>query len=201
MAGDQSSGTINNEYGNKLLNGEGLLHLVGTIKTEISNAGGGGATYTAGDGIEIDENNVIGRKGGTTPLFALLRLLLCGGNAQNQRQSEASGAQTWLNDTSVLLNTSNLENHIANLNAYGMTYITSCMSDTIFNIVNAMGDDGNTSFKFQKASYDTTSRTVKVFSTTASKANNYNIVGSYISNQPTLVIFDKTKPYGSFYRW
>ena len=30
-----------NEYGNKLLNGEGLLHLVGTIKTEISNAGGG----------------------------------------------------------------------------------------------------------------------------------------------------------------
>lgn len=58
MAGDQST-IIGNEYGNKLLNGEGLLHLVGTIKTEISNAGGGGATYTAGDGIEIDANNEI----------------------------------------------------------------------------------------------------------------------------------------------
>lgn len=63
MAGDQPT-TPNNEYGNKLLNGEGLLHLVGTIKTEISNAGGGGggATYTAGNGIDIDENNTIEMK-------------------------------------------------------------------------------------------------------------------------------------------
>lgn len=58
MAGDQQPIT-SNEYGNKLLNGEGLLHLVGTIKTEISNAGGGGATYTAGRGIKIDANNEI----------------------------------------------------------------------------------------------------------------------------------------------
>ena len=65
MAGDQSPGTVSNEYGNKLLNGEGLLHLVGTIKTEISNAGGGGgggATYTAGNGISIDANDSINVK-------------------------------------------------------------------------------------------------------------------------------------------
>ena len=58
MAGDQQS-IASNEYGNKLLNGEGLLHLVGTIKTEISNAGGGGATYTAGRGIEIYDDTEI----------------------------------------------------------------------------------------------------------------------------------------------
>lgn len=43
-----------NEYGNKMLNGDGLLHLVGTIKTEIANAGG--TEYLAGDGISIETN-------------------------------------------------------------------------------------------------------------------------------------------------
>lgn len=46
-----------NEYGNKMLNGDGLLHLVGTIKAEIANAGG--TVYTAGTGISISEDGVI----------------------------------------------------------------------------------------------------------------------------------------------
>ena len=73
MAGDQQPIT-SNEYGNKLLNGEGLLHLVGTIKTEISNAGGG-ATYTAGNGIKIDANNEISSYPVDTTTGLLMSLL------------------------------------------------------------------------------------------------------------------------------
>ena len=50
-------------YDGKILNGEGLLHLVGTIKAEIGEGGGsGGTTYTAGEGIDIT-NNVISTTG------------------------------------------------------------------------------------------------------------------------------------------
>jgi len=44
--------------------------------------------YTAGDGIDIDNNGVISRGDGATPFFVLLRLLLNGGNSQNNRQLE-----------------------------------------------------------------------------------------------------------------
>lgn len=43
----------------KVLNKEGLLELCSQIKTEIANNSGGGASYTAGRGIDIDENNII----------------------------------------------------------------------------------------------------------------------------------------------
>ena len=44
----------------KVLNKEGLLELCSQIKTEIANnSGSGGSSYTAGDGISIDANNVI----------------------------------------------------------------------------------------------------------------------------------------------
>lgn len=47
----------------KVLNKEGLLELCSQIKTEIANNSGGGASYTAGNGIDIDSNGVINRTG------------------------------------------------------------------------------------------------------------------------------------------
>lgn len=46
----------------KVLNKEGLLELCSQIKTEIANNSGGGSSYTAGDGINIDSNGVINRE-------------------------------------------------------------------------------------------------------------------------------------------
>lgn len=43
----------------KVLNKEGLLALCSQIKTEIANNSGGGASYTAGLGININSNDVI----------------------------------------------------------------------------------------------------------------------------------------------
>lgn len=43
----------------KVLNKEGLLALCSQIKTEIANNSNGGASYTAGNGISIDANDVI----------------------------------------------------------------------------------------------------------------------------------------------
>ena len=157
--------------------------------------------YTAGDGIDIDNNGVISRGDGATPFFVLLRLLLNGGNSQNNRQLEENQTSQWLNDASMTLDSTDTEHHIANLKAYGMTYVKMCYGDTIVNLVNGMGDDATAQFHFQKAVYNNNTRQFNLLGVHANKASNYNNVGSYVSNQPVLVIFDKTKPYGNVYRW
>ena len=61
MAGEQSGGegiTYNDIDANKMVNKAGLLELSGKIKGYIQANAGGGASYTAGDGIDIT-NDVI----------------------------------------------------------------------------------------------------------------------------------------------
>lgn len=58
MAGENPGGYSFIDSG-KVLNKEGLLELCNQIKTEIANNSGGGSSYTAGDGINIDSNNAI----------------------------------------------------------------------------------------------------------------------------------------------
>lgn len=58
MAGEGTS--YNDIDASKVLNKAGLLELSSQIKTYIdANASGGGSSYTAGNGINIDSNNVI----------------------------------------------------------------------------------------------------------------------------------------------
>lgn len=61
MAGENPSG-YDAIDSNKVLNKAGLLELCNTIKNEIANNSGGGSSYTAGNRITIDSNNVISTK-------------------------------------------------------------------------------------------------------------------------------------------
>jgi hypothetical protein len=76
MAGDMSdaSPTYEGIDSGKILNKEGLLSLCSLIKTEMANGGGGGSSYTAGDGIDIDNSGVIKTSShlGLGPLFFTL---------------------------------------------------------------------------------------------------------------------------------
>lgn len=63
-------------YDNKVLDGAGVAKLSQLIKEEIassSGGSGGGTTYTAGPGIEVDSNNVISH---TTPRPSFLNVFL-----------------------------------------------------------------------------------------------------------------------------
>lgn len=105
---------------------------------EWTTASGGGATYTAGDGISIDANDVISTTAAETPLFAMLaNILTSDTGVYNQTNTNAVWTGSKLNNAEANYNT-----HINNLKTYGMTYsfngTTQAMMRAIFN---GLGED------------------------------------------------------------
>ena len=76
----------------KVLNKEGLLELCSQIKTEIANNSGGGSSYTAGNGIDIDANGAI--KNNYQSIFGLMMLSNNISKSMNPYITSASG-MTW----------------------------------------------------------------------------------------------------------
>ena len=118
----------------KVLNKEGLLELCSQIKTEIAN-NSGGSSYTAGDGINIDNNGVISLPTSRMSLVPMLYSIMTR-NSGKVRQ-EGFVQQLWHNKFMK----ENMEFHIGNLQIYRMTYFSNGMNaDTIQSLIAAFYD-------------------------------------------------------------
>ena len=115
MAGDMEVTTPYPDIDSgKVLNKEGLLELCNQIKTEIANNSGGGSSYTAGNGINIDSNGVINTI--TNPLiFLMLQMTTAGSNMPIAVKLGSSS--TW-------------EEFVENIKAGKVVYINSSTSYT-----------------------------------------------------------------------
>lgn len=181
----------------KVLNKEGLLELCSQIKTEIANnSGSGGSSYTAGDGIDIDANGVISKTNGALPLFVLLSYILTGTQTGQYNQTNTNNIMTH-----NLLGKAKTDTHIANLKAYGITITSDGTSQALMRaIVPAMGDVVANTFYYCNVSTSVDSQyTLSAGTSSANTADAYMSFG--MSNDPTLILFNPSETYGSYYRW
>lgn len=185
----------------KVLNKEGLLELCSQIKTEIANNSGGGSSYTAGAGIDIDANNVISKAPSAVSLLGMLYAI----EANN---TNIYNSNVWINNfigTTTITNAAAKAKHIQNLKTFGMTYFTQGFT----------GDNQATNLKeiIHAVGGEDTTTSLPIISTAAYMNDQYTIslggqtfTYSYMDllgfmNVPVLVIFNGNESVGSNTRW
>lgn len=180
----------------KVLNKEGLLELSNQIKSYIDANVGGGSSYTAGNGIEIDANGVISKTSGALPLFVLLSYILTGTQTGQYNQTNTNNIMAH-----SMLGKAKTDTHIANLKAYGMTITSDGTSQALMRaIVSAMGDVVANTFYYCGVSSSVNNQyTLSAGNSQANTADAYMDFG--MNNDPTLILFNPNEAYGSYYRW
>ena len=188
----------------KVLNKEGLLALCNQIKAEITNSGGG-SSYTAGNGIDIDSNGVISRTPSVVPLLGMLYVI----EANN---TGIYNSNSWVNtffggstNNWALNNATGREKHIKNLKTFGMTYLPQGFNGDsngsyLKQIINAVGgDDVSTSLPIVGASNEINAQYTIGMGVMSFDYSYMTMLG--YQNKPVLIIFDGSKSKGSNYRW
>lgn len=180
----------------KVLNKAGLLELSNQIKSYVDANAGGGSSYTAGNGINIDNNGVISKTSGALPLFVLLSYILTGTQTGQYNQTNTNNIMAH-----TMLEKAKTDTHIANLKAYGMTITSDGTSQALMRaIVPAMGDVVANTFYYCAVSNSVDSQyTLSAGNSQANTADDYMSFG--MNNNPTLILFNPYEAYGSHYRW
>ena len=202
-----SSGNVYDEYlyvdNNWEKIGSTAVDLTGyATQTYVDNAVANvpSSSYTAGDGISID-NNVISQTPSTVPLIGMLQVITSNNtNIYNVN----SWINTFIGNTSIT-NADNRAKHIQNLKTLGMTYFTQgFVGDNngtyLKQIITAVGgDDTTTDLPIIEAAVNMDSQ-YTISMGLASFGYTYMQILGY-SNKPVLIIFDGSKSKGSNYRW
>lgn len=170
-----------------------------------ADSGSSGASYTAGDGIDIDANGVISKSLPASTLFGLLYCIEA--NNTNVYNSNAwitgflgSSPNNW-----ALTNATGREKHIKNLKTFGMTYLPQGFSGDnngqyLKQIISAVGgDDITTSLPIVGASNNVNTQYTVGMGLQSFGYGYMDMLG--YQNKPVLILFNGTESKGSNYRW
>ena len=162
----------------------------------ISANGSGGASYTAGNGIDIDSNNVISKVGASVPMIPLLLQLMTNGSGQYNQNACLE----------IMLNRSNMteEQMLSLFKTHHFIYAhqgIQVKSTLPSQLLSAVGDSPSSTFYYVNLTSPRTSQyTISAGLSSMSSITEYMPRLDWV-NAPILIIFNPSYDYGSNYRW